>query len=157
MTLRSPNALALSALVLAGLGAPAAQAQSSVPVTATERTQTRPLVSMVIAAQRSGDFAPLCAVLPEREIRAIGSLSRCRTLARSNPRPACVRCTFRIERVLGIYETAADRAARRKTVVWLLAVRGDPQFVGESELELSFARERGRWVFSDILQSGNAR
>ena len=146
-------AVILAAFTIAGH----APAGSSLPVTPTERAQTRPLVSMVIAAQRSGDFAPLCAVLPDREIRAIGSISRCRTLARSNPRRACGRCTFQIERVLGIYETAADRAARRKTVVWLLAVRGDPKFVGESDLELSFLRERGRWVFSDILQSGNAR
>jgi len=26
-----------------------------------------------------------------------------------------------------------------------------------SDLELSFARERGRWVLTDVLQSGNAR
>jgi len=150
--------MTLAAIVLAALTAVGqAPAGSSLPVTSTERSQTRPLVNMVIAAQRSGDFAPLCAVLPDREIRAIGSISRCRTLARSKPRPACSRCTFRIVRVLGVYETAADRAARRKTVVWLLAVRGDPQFVGASELELSFARQRARWVLTGILQSGNAR
>jgi hypothetical protein len=150
--------MTLATFILAALTAVGqAPAASSLPVTSTERAQTRPLVSMVIAAQRSGDFAPLCAVLPDREIRAIGSISRCRTLARSNPRPACGRCTFRVVRVLGVYETAADRVARRKTVVWLLRVRGDPQFVGESDLELSFVRQRGRWVLTDVLQSGNAR
>ena len=156
MTLRPPHVLALTAVVLAAL-APAAQAQSTLPVTPTERSQTRPLVNIIVAAQRSGDFAPLCAVLPDRELRAMGGASRCRTLARRSRKPACGRCAFRIVRVVGVYKTAADRAARRKTVVWLLGVRGDPQFVGESDLELGFVRERGRWVISKLLQSGNAR
>ncbi len=147
--------------VLAGLLASASARSSDypyVPVTAAERSQTRPLVTIVLAAHRSGDFSPVCAFLPERDIRdGAGTRARCRTLARRNVRTPCGRCAFRIAKVVGLYSTESARMARRKTVVWLVGVKGDPQFKGESELELGFIRERGRWVLSKFLQAGDTR
>lgn len=60
--------------------------------------------------------------------------------------------------VLGLFETRQDEALGRKTVGWLYRVRGHPQYRGESELELRFRRDAGRWVLdSGIVESGNAR
>jgi len=162
--MRPRHILAATSLVFAVLAGflAAAPARSSdspfVPVTAAERSQTRPLVTIVLAAHRSGDFSSLCAFASEREIReGVGTRARCRTMARRNPLPPCGRCTFRILRVVGVYATQRDRTERGKTVVWLVGVKNDPQFKGESELELGFFRERGRWVLSQILQAGSAR
>jgi hypothetical protein len=129
---------------------------SYVPVTATERRQTRPLVDLVLAAHKSGDFSSLCAVWSQQLIRdTFGTRARCRTETRRQPLRPCKTCTFGIRRVLGLYKTAGDRKQRRKTVVWLVPVKGDPRLRGGS-LEVRCIQEQGRWVVTGVLQDGLA-
>jgi hypothetical protein len=73
------------------------------------------------------------------------------------PPRVCRSCTYRIVRVVGFYRTASDRTQSRKNVAWIVVVKGDPQFKGESSLELRFVQERGRWVLAKMLQDGIRR
>jgi hypothetical protein len=129
-----------------------------VPVTAAEKKAMRPLVDVVLVAHRRGEWWRVCAIMSERRIReSSGTRERCRSQARRTPGPSCKTCTYRVARVLATYRTAADRARRRKTAAWLIAVRGDPLFKGQSELELRFVPERGRWALDDMIGAGSAR
>jgi hypothetical protein len=153
--------LAAAAFVVVILASPLAQAQTlsgppySVAVTAAERAKTRPLVDMVLAAYRSGDYAPLCDVFSQQVIREeFGTRARCRSTTARQPRRPCRTCAFPRRRALAAYLTAADRRAGRKMITWLVLVVGDPKFERNSELELRFREEQGRWMLTAILQAG---
>ncbi len=128
------------------------------PVTSAEKKQTRPLVDLVLLAHRRGEPWRLCGVMSRRFVeKQFETLDRCRAEARRRPPPACRGCAYRVVRVLGVYASANDRRQRRKTIVWLIAVKGDAQFRGESGLELSVRREQGRWALTGMLADGLSR
>jgi hypothetical protein len=149
----------VTALSLAALSAPLADARARsespfVPVTAAEKRQTRPLADLVQAAHKSGDFSLLCGAWSQQIIReTVGTRARCRTETRRG-RP-CKTCTYGTRQVLGLYKTAADRTQKRKTVVWLIPVKGDPRLKGGS-LEIRCKQEQRRWVVTYVLQDGLA-
>ncbi len=67
--------LILAAGVIAALVSPLAAAGpdsdvSYVPLTAAEKSQTLPLVKLVLATHKSGDFASLCGVWSQRVVGA---------------------------------------------------------------------------------------
>jgi hypothetical protein len=124
-------------------------------VTAAEKAKMRPLVDVVLAAYRSGDFTRVCAVWSQRVVQEFfGTRARCRSEAARVSRRRCGTCSFRVERVQGMFVTAADKRLGRKLVAWLVSVRGDPEFKRESGLELRFVQERGRWMLAKVLQDG---
>jgi hypothetical protein len=147
----------VTALSLAGVSASLAGAEPRsespfVPVTAAEKRQTRPLADLVQAAHKKADFSVLCAVWSQQIIReTFGTRARCRTDTRRGR--ACRTCTYGIRRVLGLYRTASDRRQKRKTVVWLIPVKGDPR-LKEGSLEIRCMREQQRWVVTYVLQDG---
>ena len=130
-----------------------------VPVTSSERRQLQPLARVAVSALRSGRLAVLCDLHSPREVRrAYGNLAQCRAALARATHPCAGRCTYVVATVLGVYETRRDRTLGRKTVGWLFRVQGHPQYRGESELELKFRREAGRWVLgTDVVESGSAR
>jgi hypothetical protein len=125
-----------------------------VPVTSAERKQTRPVLELVFAALRRGDYSKLCDMMSERFLtQSFGSLDRCRRTA-TRPARACRLCTFRIVTVRGVYLTGSDRALRRKSVGWLVLVKGDTAFDGQSELDVVFRRDRNRWLLHKLVAAG---
>jgi len=128
------------------------------PATAAERNQTRPLVSVALGALRDGDFGAICGVMSQRWLTAdFGSRDRCRRLAASHPTRPCKSCDYTVRQVAHFYRTAADRRLKLRTVVWLFTVEGDPQFKGQSELDLNFRKERGRWRLDNMTLAGSGR
>src|SRR5687768_16441763 len=133
-------ALSLAALTVSVAVAEPRSASRSVSVTAAEKRQTRPLADLVQAAHKTADFSRLCAVWSQKIIRAtFGTRARCRTDTRRGR--ACGTCTYGIRRVLGVYRTVSDRRLQRKTIVWLIPVKGDPQ-LREASLEVRCMREQ---------------
>jgi hypothetical protein len=140
---------------MAGTPAPAPALENPfVPVTSAERKQTRPLVELVLAAHQRGDYSKLCDMMSERFLtQTFGNRDRCRRTA-ARPARACRLCTFRIATVMGVYLTESDRALRRKSVGWLVLVKGDPAFDGQSELDVVLRRERSRWFLHKLVAAG---
>jgi len=153
----------LLVLVVVGLAAVAALAPAGsggpyVPVTATEKQQTRPLVDVTLAVYKSGETWRMCALVSYRLLREdFRTRAGCRRSTRRHPAAPCRTCTFRISEVFGVYPTAAARTQRRKTIVWMVVVKGDPEWKGESGLELRFIRESDRWRLDYILSDGIKR
>src|SRR5215211_3085875 len=128
------------------------------PITALQRAQTLPLVKIVLAAHKSGNASPLCDVFSLSVIHEkFATRALCQSAARKLPPHPCKTCSYRIWKAFGVYRTASDRRQKRKTISWLVAVKGSPEFVGISELELRFVPERGRWVLTTMLWDGLAR
>jgi hypothetical protein len=100
------------------------------------------------------DYSKLCDMMSERFLtQSFGSRDRCRRTA-TRPTRACRLCTFRIVTVMGVYLTESDRQQRRKSVGWLVLVKGDPAFDGQSELDVVLRRERSRWLLHKLVAAG---
>jgi len=150
--------LVVTIVVLAAVAAaaPARSREPFVPVTPTEKGQTRPLAEVVLAANTSGESWRLCALISAHWLRQLGiTRARCFSDARRHPAPPCKACTYSRREVVGIYATAAARRQGRKTVVWTAVVKGDPRFKGPSEIEMRFIRESDRWRLDYMLTAGN--
>ena len=144
---------------LVGLAAAAAAFAATGPyvaVSAAEKAQTKPFVKLALAAQRRHEFTPLCDSMSVRFLRGtFGTRARCKSFSAAMPTRSCPTCKYRLDRVVGVYATAADRRKSRKTVVWLYAVTGDPALKGLSDLELRYTHEANRWVLDNIVTGGS--
>src|SRR5829696_1562158 len=126
--------IALIAAIVVGVAASAsslaaAQSRSDPlypPTTAAERSQTLPLVKLVLTAHKSGDASALCGIYSLAVVqREFGSRARCRAEIRKFPLHPCKTCSYRIWKAFGVYRTASDRRQKRKTISWLVVVKGD--------------------------------
>jgi hypothetical protein len=154
--MRASFAAAFALVALATAAGAFAAAGPYVAVSAAEKAQTKPFVRAALAAQRRHAFTPLCDSMSVRFLRqTFRTRERCKTFSATVPTRSCPTCRYRLDRVVGVYATAADRRKSRKTVVWLYAVTGDPAFKGLSDLELHYTHEANRWVLDNIVTGGS--